>query len=708
LTAVIVTPDLIGPVRNGGVGTFSTHFARLLRQAGHSVTILYTGPLEIQPADWLSSYQAADIDVKIIAAQDRFHTSPGYHRFIAISEAVADALPVDAEVVYFQDWQANGFIPVRQGRFSDSRPIYVTVLHSSSAWIREGTESFLSNAEHELTLDFAERYTAQYSDAVISPSQYMLNWVARHGWKLPKRQYVLGLPGKTTSQHAPAIRPNRPFRRLIFFGRLETRKGVELFIESLLRLNHQSPDLISALREIVFLGKPGEHRYESQQGIGDALNELSLPIRFLNDFDNAAAITYLTDQASESLLVIPSLQDNFPYTVIEAVSILGLHGIFSSVGGISEICGDPDRLFLPYSAVLTETLQRWLTRGSSEEALPPYDTAMANQQWLAFHRTALDWTANSAMIGSEVPKRTLDICVAYYNDGETFPQMLQALENQTCQTFNVFAVNDGSTDEPSKAIFATMRERYRSRGWQFIEKQNTGASDSRNSAARLGQAAYLCFVDSDNVPFPTMVERMLQGMTRTDSDCLTCYLSAFRSERKLQLADPLYVYLPLGNAPELGLFFNAFGDTNFIIKRSVFDALGGFTTSPPTYRYIGNEDYEFLVRLSLAGYILDVIPEFLVYYRHTTDGAHRVTNAFQNSLRVLEIYRDRLQPLGLGPVAPLSYGMHMATQNIPSAHLIHQDPGWLASHVRWFDLLTAMRYKLQKQIRQRFALFLHR
>src|SRR5689334_14716920 len=38
----IATPDIVGPIRNGGVGTAYTSLARALAKAGHDVTILYT------------------------------------------------------------------------------------------------------------------------------------------------------------------------------------------------------------------------------------------------------------------------------------------------------------------------------------------------------------------------------------------------------------------------------------------------------------------------------------------------------------------------------------------------------------------------------------------------------------------------------------------------------------------------------------------
>ena len=42
----LVTPDIVGPINNGGIGTHCHHFAKFAREAGHEVTVLFTGPVQ--------------------------------------------------------------------------------------------------------------------------------------------------------------------------------------------------------------------------------------------------------------------------------------------------------------------------------------------------------------------------------------------------------------------------------------------------------------------------------------------------------------------------------------------------------------------------------------------------------------------------------------------------------------------------------------
>jgi GT2 family glycosyltransferase len=157
--------------------------------------------------------------------------------------------------------------------------------------------------------------------------------------------------------------------------------------------------------------------------------------------------------------------------------------------------------------------------------------------------------------------------------------------------------------------------------------------------------------------------------------------------------------MPLGNCTELGLFVNMFGDANFIVRRSVFEALMGFSVRRPRYQYIGFEDYEFLARLSLAGYRLDVIPEFLLHYRHRSDSLLRTSAGYQTSRRVLDGYREKLSQVGLPHLLPLLYGLYLRAGERPNA-VPYSDPAWIATHVPWYNLRDALFAKVKKHLRR--------
>ena len=120
----IVTPDLVGPVKNGGIGTACLHFARSLAQAEYPVTILFTGPGADRKltARWRRAYRQLGIDFFTLCDAPRLlKPVHSFTRFLETSWRVYEFLRVRRfRHVHFQDWQANGFWPIRAKRVGEA------------------------------------------------------------------------------------------------------------------------------------------------------------------------------------------------------------------------------------------------------------------------------------------------------------------------------------------------------------------------------------------------------------------------------------------------------------------------------------------------------------------------------------------------------------------------------------------------------------
>ncbi|MDQ7033858.1 MAG: glycosyltransferase [Anaerolineae bacterium] len=545
---------------------------------------------------------------------------------------------------------------MRTLRFQPKKMVIASVTHSNSKWHRMGMRHLPDSVDEALALDFAERYTVQHSDIVLSPSQYMLDWLQEWGWQLPQEQHVLGLPSLPVQNDMPKTEL-LPISRLIFFGRIETRKGIELFIEAILQLFDTSPELFAAIQEIVILGKEGENRLGSPNVICQLLTDKTqILCRAITEYNSHDAQTFLQNHAADSLVIIPSLLDNFPYAVIECCQISSLRVIAAAVGGIPEILAST-HTFHPSKQGLISTLRAWLSETITES--PSYDWQGANQRWLAIHDQLK--SRYQREIGSQQQSDTIarvTICIAHHNHGQYLAQLLQALALQTYQNMQVIVVDDGS-DVASRQIFDAQAQQYQqSHGWQFHPlADNLGVAIARHRAVQFaGDTKYLIFVDADNVPLPQMVERYVEAIEQSQLDCLTCYFEAFQGEDMpyklhkngtIKRRYPvLYRYMPLGNDPVYSMMSNVLGDTQMIIRKAAYDEIGGFLLEE-TQRYTGYEDFALLVRLSLAGYALDVLPEVLFYYRHLANSLLRTTDAYQNMHNIHTIYRDHLRRVGM-------------------------------------------------------------
>ena len=139
-----------------------------------------------------------------------------------------------------------------------------------------------------------------------------------------------------------------------------------------------------------------------------------------------------------------------------------------------------------------------------------------------------------------------------------------------------------------------------------------------------------------------------------------------------------------------------------IIRRQVFEEIGGFSTDCDPLA--GYEDYELLARLSLMGYQLDVVPEFLCYYRLVPGSRTARMDPHSSQLRVLRHYENVLSRVGLKRLAAIASGLKGPAfdrqQPQPGTPL---DPdeviSQLVDNVHWSLLLRALPRKAKRLYR---------
>jgi glycosyltransferase involved in cell wall biosynthesis len=651
----IVTPDVIGPLKNGGIGTHCYHLAVVLAKAGHDVTIVFTGPIEHENnAHWQDYFRTLGIsfhninemvDGSIVAHSDWFVK----RSFLIFNFLKARQF----DLIHFQEWQANGLHTImakRSTEFFQDTTISVT-MHSSTEWINEGMLKWVDWAVPDAKLSWCERYCCQYADVLFAPSEHMFQYALERKWLLAENRHIHPYCFEEVEQSAPY---DPAPGVLAFFGRLETRKGLEIFLGALGRLPEEAR---SRIRKVLFLGKNGHLSGAGTDGyaeINRVCRELGIPYEVdttLSAFDAVEKI-----RAERAIAVVPSLLDNYPFTILECL-MSGIPTIAAGTGGIPEML-DESCLFKANEKDIAAKLTSIL-KGEMPRFLGKYDPVVAKNRWLALHdNSAIRGKHADAVTAVATNKPLVSVCIPFYNYGMYLEATIKSLQASTYENFECIIVNDGSTDPFSAEKFSEIAQTLTDKRFRLLSKENGGVGAARNHAANQAKGEFLLFCDADNCSEPTMIQEFLVAIHMTGGDVVSSNFKAFAQDvdwpdEKTKIE---YLYLPVGPAIEIGMIDNVFGDANSLFRRAAFEAVGGFQEE----RHTSWEDWDLHARCCLAGFQLDVCPKQLFWYRHTDAGFSRNTSTYQNQLRVLKAYSDYgpayIRPLLKNLVLPYHFG----------------------------------------------------
>lgn len=426
-----MAPEFVGPFRNGGVGTACYWQAVVLAQAGHDVTVLYTGQtMSADAATWAQRFQA-ELGIRYVdlarwaEANNRATPNllPEAEPLFIAEQVLAFAREARFAVVYVQEFLGQG-LRVLQAACSDRlgyRPVTVATLHSPMDWIYEGMH-MVPRHEGELDRDFMEKETARLCDRLVAPSRHMADWV-RTRWGFTREVDVLfncfdpsGVSGETDENE----RTFSGLNHLVFFGRLETRKGLHLFLEALA----DSEPLQQRAPRITFLGRPSDlNGRDAAEVIAESLAPLPYEWQILGDKDAHQAWAWL--QAQEGILVVaPSIQDNLPYTLVELYT-RNLPFVSTRVGGIPEIVGPNNAHLLcaPEAEDLRRVLERILKDGTVTVRYEGgYHTPQAHVRFLEFHNSLRPSPEQAASNAASNPSACTQIME---QEPEVLAEMLQ-------------------------------------------------------------------------------------------------------------------------------------------------------------------------------------------------------------------------------------------------------------------------------------------
>ncbi|MEL6797870.1 MAG: glycosyltransferase family 4 protein, partial [Planctomycetota bacterium] len=387
------------PHSGGGIGTYAKTFARLLADRGIPVVVLtaHAGPraedddsgitvirLPLNADDrWASPHPSIDT-----ADMTSLWRTLGPHS--VFSKQIGDLVPelLDRFGVRVIEGCDTGaplwhLLDDRSQAKWSAEVRVITHVHSPSAWI-EWLNRRLEQSTTMHELQRMEREQTRASDAVVTPSFGMQRWLAEH-WGV--HADVIRYPFDACDASTPSE------GGVLFVGRLEYRKGIDTLLRAWPRVDTDAT-LTIAGRDVI--------DYRTGSAIGEGMLAGLDRVNALGP-QPPERVTQL--QADASVVAVPSPDDNFPFTCIEAMAA-GRVVVAANRGGAAEMIEDgvSGLLFEPYDErSLSAAIERALhvdgdERHAMETAARMRISTLCDAQRVISERLSHASARNSALI----------------------------------------------------------------------------------------------------------------------------------------------------------------------------------------------------------------------------------------------------------------------------------------------------------------------
>lgn len=197
----------------------------------------------------------------------------------------------------------------------------------------------------------------------------------------------------------------------------------------------------------------------------------------------------------------------------------------------------------------------------------------------------------------------ISVIIPTHNRLQTLPRAVFSVLNQTFKDFDIWIVDDGSTDGTSDWVQSQILTQNEAK-IHYIQTQQKGVSHARNKAVRMSQGEWIAFLDSDDEWKPEKLSKQLQ-MAKENPDLPLIHGEEIWVRNGVQV-NPMKKHQKTG-----GKIFKkcvpicCISPSTSLIKRTVLEEVGLFREDFPVC-----EDYDLWLRITKkyeVGFIEDPV-----------------------------------------------------------------------------------------------------
>ena len=626
------------PFHGGGISTYCHFTALMLARSGHKVTVFVQ---DDSVGDLIIAGAGQGITLcRFNSNRNKLHASLGYAARLSYAFADIVRTRIDSDgppdVLEAQDYLGIAYYLTQQKHlgypFLKDIPIVIT-LHSP-AFIYLEYNRVPTYRYPDFWTGEMEKQAIRAADLLISPTRFLVEEIGRYMDISHQPLHILPNPYEPPDDPADIAPPpthDNGFTRnkIVYYGKLSPQKGsFELlrYFKDLWDEGFPHPLHIIGGTDIVYhpemqtMGQLVEQRYGSY--VKQGLLQLHGKIR--------------PDQIKDSLqdahvILVPSIVDNLPYVVMEAMS-LGKIVLASRQGGQREMMhegvsgflfdhaepGSFARQLKKIMALPDETVhqigisaRQFVQNSYSFDAIGPQKIRLLEEANDAGDRHFPFLHQEDTARPADIPPgdRLLSVVIPYYNMGLYIEDCILSVMSSTYPDIEILIVNDGSTDEPSLKKLELLSGQDKIR---VIHHKNQGLALTRNEGARQARGTYLAFLDADDKVDRLYYEKAIRALETKDN---VYFAGAW--VRYFENSDQLWpTFTP---QPPYALVHNPVNSSGLVYKRAAFLA-GGL--NDPLVDY-GLEDYDSVISMLHQGFNGVVLPEALFHYRVRTGSMFR-------------------------------------------------------------------------------------
>lgn len=191
-------------------------------------------------------------------------------------------------------------------------------------------------------------------------------------------------------------------------------------------------------------------------------------------------------------------------------------------------------------------------------------------------------------------KIIVSVVIPCYRQAHFLKDAINSVKCQTFKAWEIIVVNDGSPDNTTETANLL--------GVRCIEKKNGGLSSARNAGIKAARGEFILPLDADDKIHPEFLEKTMAMMD--NCDIASTWLKTFGDRSNTWGSEFLH---PGTSEIRSKNLINCCS----LFRKSMWQKIGGYDEKMKD----GYEDWDFWLSACEHGYKIQILPEYLFYYR---------------------------------------------------------------------------------------------